>query len=323
VTAGGGSVSPTSVITDAAGLATASRWTLGATVGVNTVTATVPGLPSVTFSATGAAGPAVVMAVESGDNQTAQAGRAVALAPTVVVRDAQGNPVVGITVTFAATLGGGTVIGARQVTDAAGTAQVGGWFLGTTPGANTLTATAAGLPSVTFSATSAAGAPVLMIAFSGNNGAAITGTALTAPPTVRVTDASGNPVSGVTVTFVVVSGGGTVTGAQVTFQASAAAVIAIVTPLPPTTATLTATFQVTVQLQTASGASVALAGVPLTIAKATGPGTLVGGGAIQTNANGSVTFAISVTGTAGVHTFSISGAAGLTSPPNVSITINP
>jgi hypothetical protein len=54
--------------------------------------------------------------------------------------DAQGNAVAGTVVTFAVATGGGSVISGRQTTDAAGVAEAGGWFLGQTPGANTLTA---------------------------------------------------------------------------------------------------------------------------------------------------------------------------------------
>lgn len=53
VTGGGGSISPASVVTGSNGVATASSWTLGATPGTNTATATVNGLSAVTFTATG------------------------------------------------------------------------------------------------------------------------------------------------------------------------------------------------------------------------------------------------------------------------------
>ena len=56
VTAGGGSVTPTTpILTDATGVATVTQWTLGAVAGANTVTATAPGLTGspVTFAATG------------------------------------------------------------------------------------------------------------------------------------------------------------------------------------------------------------------------------------------------------------------------------
>jgi hypothetical protein len=60
-------------------------------------------------------------------------------------------------VNFAVASGGGSIVGSRQVTDATGTAVVGGWFLGPIPGSNTLTASSSGLAPVTFTATGVAG----------------------------------------------------------------------------------------------------------------------------------------------------------------------
>ncbi len=57
VVTGGGSVTPTSAVTDANGLATTS-WTLGATVGAQSVSATAGALTPVTFTATAASGAA-------------------------------------------------------------------------------------------------------------------------------------------------------------------------------------------------------------------------------------------------------------------------
>jgi alpha-tubulin suppressor-like RCC1 family protein len=53
VASGGGSITGPSQTTDASGIATVGSWTLGPTAGTNTLTATVPGLPSLTFTATG------------------------------------------------------------------------------------------------------------------------------------------------------------------------------------------------------------------------------------------------------------------------------
>lgn len=52
VTAGGGSITPASVVTGNDGVARASSWTLGTTPGLNTVSATAGSLPPVIFSAT-------------------------------------------------------------------------------------------------------------------------------------------------------------------------------------------------------------------------------------------------------------------------------
>lgn len=73
-------------------------------------------------------------------------------APSVIARDANGAPLRNVHVTFAVTAGGGTVIGGSQVTDSSGIATVRQWTLGTTPGAQTVTATAGGM-TVTFTVT--------------------------------------------------------------------------------------------------------------------------------------------------------------------------
>ncbi|MFL5480073.1 MAG: hypothetical protein ACJ79X_13735 [Gemmatimonadaceae bacterium] len=79
-------------------------------------------------------------------------GTQVAELPSVIVRDASGNPISGVTVTFAVTSGGGSVTGGKAVSTSEGVATVGSWTLGQNPGVNTLTATAPGLAAVTFTA---------------------------------------------------------------------------------------------------------------------------------------------------------------------------
>jgi len=49
----------------------------------------------VTFTATGTAGTASTIALNAGNNQTASAGTAVPVDPSVIVHDANGNPVAG------------------------------------------------------------------------------------------------------------------------------------------------------------------------------------------------------------------------------------
>ena len=100
-------------------------------------------------------GPATQIALSAGDGQTASAGAAVKILPSVIVKDVKGRPVPKVSVTFAVATGGGSVTGASAKTNTAGIATVGSWKLGTTAGANTLTATSAGLTGspVTFTAT--------------------------------------------------------------------------------------------------------------------------------------------------------------------------
>jgi plastocyanin len=92
----------------------------------------------------------------SGDGQTAVVGTSVPTQPSVIVTDANGIGVAGVSVAFAVSTGGGTISPTSPVTtDAGGIAGVSKWALGPTPGSNSLTATAPGLAGspVTFNAT--------------------------------------------------------------------------------------------------------------------------------------------------------------------------
>lgn len=153
VVSGGGSVSGGTVTTDNSGIATVGAWRLGPAAGQNVLSAASGTLQSVSFTATSVAGAAASLSRNGGDNQSVQAGSAVPVPPSVLVRDANGNPTSGVSVTFAVVSGGGSITGATAVTNAAGVAAVGSWTLGGSPGVNSLSATASGLPPVTFTAT--------------------------------------------------------------------------------------------------------------------------------------------------------------------------
>ena len=105
----------------------------------------------------------------AGDGQSAAAGTAVAVAPAVKVTDGLGAAVSGVAVTFAVASGGGSVTGAATTTNASGVATVGSWTLGAVAGANTLTASVATLPAVTFTATgTGAAGPAIQLSVPGN-----------------------------------------------------------------------------------------------------------------------------------------------------------
>jgi hypothetical protein len=225
VVSGGGSVAGATVTTDASGVATVGSWTLGPATGDNVVRATSGSLDAVVFTATSVAGPAASIAKNAGDNQTALAGAAVPVPPSVVVKDANGNLKAGASVTFAIESGGGTITGATATTNSAGVATVGSWTLGSAIGQNALRATSGTLASVVFTASSVAGAAASVAKNAGDNQSALAGTPVAIPPSVLVKDANGNPRPGVTVTFAVVSGGGSITGpTAVTNTAGIAAV---------------------------------------------------------------------------------------------------
>lgn len=161
---GGGSVQDGTAQTNATGVATVGRWTLGAAGGENTLTATVTGSGiggnPVTFTATAVVpGPPASIVAVAGDNQTGLIGFPLNVAPSVLVRDAAGIPVANAQVDFVAATGGGSVTGGGTTTSPEGFATVGSWTVQF--GGNTLTATVAGPPfagnPLTFSASGVSG----------------------------------------------------------------------------------------------------------------------------------------------------------------------
>jgi hypothetical protein len=79
----------------------------------------------------------------AGDGEVGTPGQPVTTPPAVLVKDASGNPVAGVAVTFEVISGGGSITGPSATTNASGIANVGSWVLGDL-GANVLRATAAG-----------------------------------------------------------------------------------------------------------------------------------------------------------------------------------
>lgn len=240
VASGNGSVTPASVLTDANGLASATRWTLGPQQGTNSLTASIDASHYVTFTAAATQPPAPVASVSispatptiaagqtlafsagardaagnllsgraaswsvsdpgtlqidpksgvatavqpgtatvsvvvegksastqvvvtpglasrifivAGDKQSADTSSAVPIAPSVRVNDKLGFAIVGASVSFTVTAGGGSVTPATVITDGTGTATVSRWVLGKVAGNNSLTATVANAGSVTLTA---------------------------------------------------------------------------------------------------------------------------------------------------------------------------
>jgi len=125
----------------------------------------------------------------------------------VTVKNKAGDPIDTATVTFAVTSGGGSVAAASVKTNASGQATT-TWTLGPTVGVQTATATAGTLAAVTFLAKATAGAAANISKSAGDAQSAAVNTSVAVNPAVKVTDAFGNPVAGVAVTFTVGTGGG-------------------------------------------------------------------------------------------------------------------
>jgi adhesin/invasin len=134
------------------------------------------------------------------------AGSALSTALEVTVKDGSGNPMAGISVTFAAASGGGSVAPTSASTGADGKATT-TRTLGPGAGIQTTTATVTGVTPASFSSTATIQGAVT-IAVSGSASRVDTVNATVAPPlTVLVKDQNGAPVPGVIVDWSATGGG--------------------------------------------------------------------------------------------------------------------
>jgi len=193
--------------TSATGIATSSALTATTLAGgPYTVTATVSGvsLPA-NFSLTNTAGAATTIAATSGSGQSTTVHTAFASPLVATVTDAYGNPLSGVTVTFAAPGSGasGTFAGSvnTAATNASGIATSPTFTANTTAGSYNVSASASGTGSVNFAESNTPGPATAIAVSSGSGQSATVHTAFASPLVAKVSDTYGNPVSGVTVTF--------------------------------------------------------------------------------------------------------------------------
>lgn len=193
VTSGGGSVSVANVMTDAGGLAS-TQWTMGAAMGPQTIEARAPGLtgsPAI-FTATAVAADVATVTVAPA-SRTLTAGDTATL--TATAKNAAGVEQPGAVFawtssdTMVALVSGSGRVTARR----AGTASI-----RATANGKTGTATITVNP----------GPAAVLLSYSGSGQAAAVSTTLRDSLVVQVVDIGGNPKSGVSVSWVVTSGGG-------------------------------------------------------------------------------------------------------------------
>jgi uncharacterized protein YjdB len=132
----------------------------GVSVGSATISATSEGVSvSTTITVVPAvAGVPVSATIVTGNNQTQSALGRPAVDPAVLVRDALGNPLSNVSVTFSVSGGSGSMSGSSSGTVVVptaidGVATLTAWRLGSRAGTNTLTATVGVLPPLVFTAT--------------------------------------------------------------------------------------------------------------------------------------------------------------------------
>jgi hypothetical protein len=149
------------------------------------------------------------IAIVQGNNQSARVGEMLTEPLTVRVGDGAGRPVAQARVVFAVISGAGAHLSPEEATtDAQGIASA-QWALGTAAGAYAAEARVEGssIEPARFTAFAAAGVPALVSLVRGDGQLAPVGTTLPESLVVRATDAAGNPVEGVRVTWTPAGGG--------------------------------------------------------------------------------------------------------------------
>jgi len=211
----------TTVSTNASGIATATAFTANNQLGAYTVSAASAGLTTVNYSLSNITGPPATVLALTGTPQSIVISTAFATAFSAKVTDVAGNPLSGIFVTFAAVPAGNGATGAftgsaTVATNGSGIATAPTFTANTVAGVYTVKATVVGGLSGTFNLTNLPGPPALMTG-TGTPQSAILNTVYTTL-SVKITDASNNPISGLSVLFTA----NAVAGATGTFPGSSA-----------------------------------------------------------------------------------------------------
>jgi hypothetical protein len=204
-----GNVNQQTVTTGLDGVAIAPTLTANNILGSYVVTASIIGVtPVADFNLTNTVGPPATIAAVSGGGQTAQIGNNFAQPLRAVVRDLDGNPINGVTVTFTAPNAGASVvfpgggISTTATTDATGIATSPAATANNKTGSFNVVATVSGVSAgATFNLTITPGAPVNIVAVAGTPQSVRPNEVFTTPMRVLVTDIGNNPVPGVNVTF--------------------------------------------------------------------------------------------------------------------------
>ncbi len=216
---GGGSVSPATSVTDADGI-TSTRWTLGATLGSQTMTARMTDLQDVVFTATAGTGAPSVLTLQTQPSGTSPSGAAFARQPKVQLRDAAGNAVAadGIDVTAALSDDpGGTLNGTRTIATRNGVASFTTLAISGSAGAYTLEFTSPGATGVSSAAIALTpGDPAALAIRRQPSATATSWQPLETEPTVEVRDGGGNRLDGIRVDASIQGGGSLVGGTSAT-----------------------------------------------------------------------------------------------------------
>ena len=216
IDSGGGSLlGPDSAVTDARGIAAFYGLAVAGTTGKRILAFSGLKLTPVTTNVTLRAGEPKRLAFRSAPSSSARSRLPLDSQPVVQIQDEDGNAVhlegVGVSIALG---GDGALLGpATAVTSDSGAARFAGLAIAGLIGSRTLIFSAPDLSSITAPIALRAGEPVSMVATAALPDSATVGTLLS-NPAVRVNDADGNPVSGITIEFAQTAGSGQLVGAR-------------------------------------------------------------------------------------------------------------
>jgi hypothetical protein len=190
-----------------------STYTLPKKAGAVVITVSATSAATASFNETATAGPAAALTLVSGGGQTGTVATALPNPIAVAARDAGGNVVPGVAITFADGGAGGVFSPNPATTAASGQVSV-SYTLPMKASTIPVSATAASL-QLDFSEKSVAGTPATVNYVSGSGQTALPSTTLPNPLVVSVKDQYGNLVAGASVTFSDNGAGGTFSSATV------------------------------------------------------------------------------------------------------------
>jgi uncharacterized protein (TIGR03437 family) len=168
-------------------------------------------------------GQAQTLSIVAGNNQSGAAGQALPVSLLVSVTDACGNPISGAKVSWTVTQGSATLSNTSSTSNSNGAVST-NLIFGAAAGTVQVTVTLGTSSVATFSLTSQAVASTMTIV-GGNNQTTTISSPFPVPLTVKIADASNNPVAGVTVAFAVSSGNVSLSGTSAVTNAQGQASI--------------------------------------------------------------------------------------------------
>jgi 5-hydroxyisourate hydrolase-like protein (transthyretin family) len=180
----------------------------------------------------------------SGDNQRGVVGEPLAKPFVVGTRDRGGDPLEDLRIVFKVVTGGGSLSAEIAWTDATGRAA-NTLTLGPKPGTNTVEVRAHGTDRVIVFRAEATlpPTPTALSIISGENQTGLTGEALAAPFVVEIRDQYSNPMGGVTVTFAVTAGDGSLSTTAATTDTNGRAESTLTPGSNPGTNTVSASIE--------------------------------------------------------------------------------